>query len=130
MVELADQNPPLRQARNQLLATRADMEELCTFDIQCVNWRGVREELRLLGDWNQTVDWSDGRLFPWWVWLANTGAVRDVVNDGVKRVELVVVDGNKSVVVHSLGGKYCLRPAGRKGAMVIDLDPESPRYDR
>ena len=127
MVELADQNHPRRQARNELLATREDMEALCAFDIKCVNWKGVREELHRLEDWDQPVDCSDGQHFPWWVWLANTGAVQNVVNDGVMRVELVVVDGNKSVVVHSVRGEYWLSPGGW-GELVIDQEPR--RYDR
>ena len=61
------------------------------------------------------------------MWLANTGAVQNVVNDGVMRVELVVVDGNKSVVVHSVRGEYWLSPGGW-GELVID--PEPRRYDR
>ena len=126
MVELADQNHPRRQARNELLATREDMAALCAFDIKCVNWKGVREELRLLGDWNQTVDWSDGRFFPWWVWLANTGAVRDVVNDGVTGVELEVANGNKCVVVHSVRGGFRASCAA-SGKMIIT--PTPPRYD-
>ena len=91
-----------------------------------VNWRAVREALRVLPPYDHTVDWSDGSLFPWWVWLANTGVKRDVVNDGVKGVELQVADGKKCVVVHSVQGVFRVSctPSGK---MVIT--PTPPRYD-
>ena len=73
-----------------LLATREDMEQLCVYDIQMLNWKAIREALRVLPDHDHTVDWSDGSHFPWWVWLANTGVLRDVVNAGVSRVWLEV----------------------------------------
>ena len=34
------------------------------------------------------------------------GVLRDVVNDGVSGVELEVANGNKCVVVHSVGGDF------------------------
>ncbi len=89
-----------------LLATPAHLEQLCTYDVHCVNWGLVCEELRLLPNVDRTVDWSDGSIFPWWVWLANTGKVHDVVNDGISRVEVSVMGGLKCVVVHSVGGRF------------------------
>ena len=56
-----------------LLCTREDMTAICSYDINEVSWRQVREKLLELGDHEQEVDWSDGHHFPWWVWLANTG---------------------------------------------------------
>ena len=87
-----------------LLATRADMEQLCVFDIQRVTWKAVREKLRALPDHDHTVNWDDGSQFPWWVWLANKGALRDVVNAGVRGVELLVAQGLIYVLVRSMGG--------------------------
>ena len=104
------------------LATRADLDALCGYDIQCVNWKAVREKLFGLPDHDHTVNWSDGSHFPWWVWLANTGAVRDVVNDGVTAVELEVRNGNKCVLVHSGQGPFRLS-CNARGKMVIDPTP-------
>ena len=70
-----------------------------------MNWRAIREALRVLPLCDHTVDCSDGSHFPRWVWLANTGILPDVVNDGVAGVELEVADGNKCVVVHSVRGR-------------------------
>ena len=60
------------------------------------------------------MDWSDSSHSPWWVWLANTGVLRDVVNAGVSGVELEVAHGNKCVVVHSVGGVYRLSVRNKK----------------
>ena len=54
------------------------------------------------------MDWSDGRHFAWWVWLANVGKPSRVVNNGIWRVEVEVAHGNKHVVVHSVRGVYRL----------------------
>ena len=87
-----------------------------------MSWKHVREALRVLQPHDHTVDWSDGSEFPWWVWLANTGTVRDVVNDGVQRVELEVANGNKCVVVHTPRGVFRAYP-GPFGKMLITPTP-------
>ena len=110
-----------------LLATREDLEHLCVYDVKSVNWEAVREALRVLPEYNHTADWSDGSLFPWWVWLANTGVLRDVVNDGVAGVELEVAHGNKCVLVHSVRGDFRLSVHPQTGKMAIR--PTLPRYD-
>ena len=102
------------------------MKQLCIYDIQMVNWTAVREALRVLPPHDHTVNWSDGSHFPWWAWLANTGVLRDVVNDGVAGVELEVADGNKCVVVHSVRRDFRVS-RGASGKMLIT--PTPPRYD-
>ena len=65
-----------------------------------------------LGDEDQEIEWSDGEHYPWWLWLANTGKMRDVANDGISRVRVVVANDVisrrviKSVVVDSVQGTY------------------------
>ena len=86
------------------------------YDIQMLNWTTLEEALRAVtvDDQNHTVDWSDGEHFPWWVWLANTGKLSDVVNTGIWRVEVQLAHGNKQVVVHSVGGVYRLSVQNQK----------------
>ena len=71
------------------------------------------------------MDWSDGSHFLWWVWLANTGVLSDVVNAGVSGVELEVADGNKCMVQDSVRGEFKLWE--QNGKMVIT--PTPPRYN-
>ena len=95
-----------------LLCSREDMTAFCRYDIQQVNWSHVREKLMELGDEDQEIEWSDGEHYPWWLWLANTGKMRDVANDGISRVRVVVANDVisrrviKSVVVDSVRGTY------------------------
>ena len=89
-----------------LLCSRQDMSAFCTYDIQSVNWSHVKDKLMELGHENQEIDWSDGEHYAWWLWLANTGKIRDVANDGISRVRLIVTNGIKCVVVDSVRGTY------------------------
>ena len=89
-----------------MLCTREDMSAFCTYDIQSVNWRHVRGKLIELGDEDQEIEWSEGEHLPWWLWLANIGKIRDVANDGIPRVRLIVTNGTKCVVVDSVRGTY------------------------
>ena len=106
----------------RLLATRADMDQLCVYDIQQVNWRAVREALCALPDHDQTLILDDGSHFPWWVWLANTGVLRDVVHEGVAGVELKVARGHKYVLVRSVAGEFSLW-CNEHGKMAITPAP-------
>ena len=93
----------------ELLCRRADMVELisnCRHDINMASWTLVTHKLRELGDHDQELDWSYGEHFPWWLWLANTGKIRNVANDGISGVRLSVWNGSKCVVVDSVGGTY------------------------
>jgi hypothetical protein len=109
-----------------LLAWRAAMDQLCMYDVNNVNWKAVRAALINLPPLaNHTVDWSDGSHFPWWVWMANTGVLRDIVNDGVFCVELLSLP--KCVVVHSVRGVFRLSMQQSTKKMVIQPMPE--KYD-
>ena len=99
------------------------MAAFCRLDINEVNWKQVREKLRKLGDEDQELDWSDGELFPWWLWLANTGQIRDVANAGISAVRLSVENGFKCVVVVSVQGTYYLSMHPKHGRMVVQPTP-------
>ena len=102
------------------------MDQLSVYDVQSVSWKAVQDALAALPAYNHTVDWSNGSHFPWWVWLANTGVLRDVVNDGVRGVELEVANGNRCVVVHSNRGTFRVSRYGTR--YVVTPPPRS--YDR
>ena len=61
------------------------------------------------------------------MWLANTGVVREVVNDGVTSVELEVYRGKKCVLVHSVNGHF--RLSGKAGTRKMHVDPWPAGYD-
>lgn len=96
------------------LATRADLDQLCTYDVLSLSWRVVRTQLDRLPPHDDCVDWSDGSTFPWWLWLANTGKVRDIVDKGVTSVEVHIRTGSKSILVHTrAGSKYTFSENGK-----------------
>ena len=90
---------------------------LCPYDINQINSRQVHGKLAELDDTDQVIDWSDGQKFPWWVWLANMGRLRDVANDAVYKVRVEVTGGRKYVVVESETGRHYLysRRNGKMG---------------
>ena len=83
----------------------------------------MREKLRELGDHDQEVDWSDGQHFPWLVWLANNGKLRNVANDGISRVRLSVSNGWRCVVVGYVQGTYYISARHRDGKMNVSPPP-------
>ena len=103
------------------------MSAVCAYGINEINWKQVREKLAELGDDDQEVDWSDGQQFPWWLWLANTGKIRDVANDGISHVRLSVSNGFKCVVVDSVRGTYYISMGYSDGKMIVR---DAPRMYR
>ena len=95
------------------------MAAFCSYDINVCGWREVREKLAELGEDDQEVDWSDGQHFPWWLWLANTGKIRDVAIDGIYRVRLSVSNGRRCVVVDSVQGTYNISMNPTHGKMKV-----------
>ena len=106
------------------LVIREDMNAMCVYDIQQTSWkRVVLPRLRDLGHEDQEIDVSNGERFPWWVWLANTGQIRNVANDGISRVRLSVSNGFRCVVVDSVQGTYYISARDSDGKMSVRLPP-------
>ena len=105
-----------------LLCTREDMENICPYDITQVKSSQVQEKLLELGEADQVIDWNDGQHFPWWVWLANTGWLRNVSNDGIYSVYLSMSNGRRRVVVVSVQGTYFIS-AGHNGNTNVSPTP-------
>ena len=102
------------------------MNAMCVYDIQQTNWKRVYQKLLELGDEDQELDWSNGEDFPWWVWLANVGWMRNVSNDGITGVRLSVAGGFRCVIVDSLRGTYRIS-ADCYGRAIVR--PPPLRYD-
>ena len=99
---------------------------MCMYDIQQTSWKRVYQKLLELGDEDQELDWRNGEDFPWWVWLANVGWMRDVSNDGITGVRVRVADGFRCVIVYSLRGIYTIS-ADSNGRPLVHPHPR--RYD-
>ena len=91
-----------------MLCSRADMNRLCTFDVQTLAWRHIRGALDTLPAVAGEVDWSDGAAFPCWVFLARKGKIHDIVGDGIFRVRAVVQGNIRGIIVTTTTGQYLL----------------------
>ena len=99
------------------------MQAICPYDIKQINWKQAREKLAELQDHDHQIDWSDGNEFPWWVWLANTGQIRDLANEGIYNVHLEKAGGSRWVAVHSVRGWYYISPDPKDGKMIVTGPP-------
>ena len=64
-------------------------------------------------------DWSCGAHFPWWVWLANTGAVREAVGDGIFSLTVKVLNRCVAIVVCFTDPLFEIHPDKRVGVRKI-----------
>ena len=88
---------PLPELAGELLTTRAYMNELSKYDVNMVSTRFLLSKLEAHSDADHTESWTNGWLdhFPWWVWLANTGRLREASNNGVSGATLHVANHQK-----------------------------------
>ena len=107
-----------------VLAAREDLNQVCPYDAKANSWSAVRDILNNTHDDNQRMDWADGKVFPWWLWLANTGKVRDVVSEGVTGITLNVTDGKRVVIVRSNAGEFTIYSKGDEAKMGIKPVPK------
>ena len=70
-----------------VLLSLADANAICSYDAKMNAWKRIREFLCSLdSSYDYEEDWSAGRCFPWWLWLANTGRTREFINSGILEV--------------------------------------------
>ena len=110
-----------------LLASREDLDLVCPYDAKMNSWSVVRDILRRTAEVNQSIQRAEGEDFPWWLWLANTGKVRDVVSHGVLEITLDVTDGFKAIIVRSDAGEFRIYAKGEEERMGIK--PVPPKFD-
>jgi len=104
-----------------ILCNQADMDRIHVYDIQTMSWRHVRLALNSIpNDFVGEVDWSSGEDCPWWLWLANVGQVRDIVDHGIFHVTArVLYDGSRAIIVTSTAGEFRITTDNRTGKMVV-----------
>ena len=99
------------------------MNELSKYDVCMVSTRLLLSKLEDHSDADHTENWTNGWLdhFPCWVWLANTGRLREASNNGVLGVRLHVANQQKWLVVASSNGNYQIDFDRRGGIQVMKL---------
>lgn len=84
-----------------VMATPDHLREVNPYDAQAHGWRTLQRYLDNFAG-SDFVDLTAGDLYPWWLPLANTGANRDLVQDGVLHVGVqdghLVVENTRELV--------------------------------
>ena len=111
-----------------IICSRAHMDAIHDYDINSMSSRRTFEFLGLLPNTTGDIDWSDGATFPWWLWLATNGSIRDVAADGIYGIRACVKNNgeSKSIVVNSTSDEYRIVP-NAKGDNII-TSPTPPEY--
>ena len=118
------QAPPGSVGVGAPICTREHINQMSKYDVQQLNSRAllrrVADVFRGRGlEEDGEEDWSCGAHFPWWVWLASTGAVREAVGDGIFSFTVKVLNGRVEIVVCSTSGLFEIHP--RKGVSVCKM---------
>ena len=99
------------------------MDQMCTYDVHQLNSRLLFARVAANVPDNTEVEWRSGEHFPWWVWLANTGTMRDAVGDGIFSFREKVRDGQVLIGFLSTNGVHEITFSGRtKKAVVCKID--------
>ena len=99
------------------------MNQMCTYDVQLLNSRLLLARVAASVPDNAEVDWRSGEHFPWWVWLANTSALRDAIGGGIFSFTVKVTNGRVQIGFLSTVGVHEITFCGRnKKAIVSKVD--------
>ena len=55
---------------------------------------------------SQEVDITAGEQYPWWLFVSTVGAIREVIQNGVKRIRVSIHDGQRCLLVTNNRGDY------------------------
>jgi hypothetical protein len=81
--------------------------DFAVYDIQTCAWRHCLKFMAAL-DFNgrHEVDITAGEQYPWWLFVAAGGAIRDVIQHGVKRIRVSLHGGQCCILVTNNRGDY------------------------
>ena len=77
------------------------------YDMQMCAWCHCSKFMAAL-DFNgsQEVDITAGEQYPWWLLVSAAGAIRDVIQRGVKRIRVTLHKGQRCILVTNNRGDY------------------------
>ena len=93
--------------------TRVNMADIAVYDFQQCNWKRIASMLSQVEDAKCPLNFTDGEIFPWWVWLANTGQLAMVSGTGINEIWLVVYQRQKLVLIDAETGYYQMTKKGK-----------------
>ena len=95
------------QAADPIMLATMHTFDFSVYDKQMVNWGQCRKFMAKLDfKGGQEVDITAGEQYPWWLLVSAAGAIRDVIQRGVKRIRVTFHDGQRCILVTNNRGDY------------------------
>ena len=122
------QMPPAWTARHNSLApsqggiavTREQMQQIAKYDTNMNCWRHILPILGGIEDSCLPVNLTSGEVFPWWVWMANTGQLETASGNGVLEIHLVKLDQTRHLIVARQDGYTKISGKGKQAPICRD----------
>ena len=108
-----------------MVASSVQLKEISHYDATGFGWLRVVHFLTEFAASGASqsaadVDITSGDHFPWWLWLANTGAINTVVDNGVFSIHVSTSGVEPCTLVTSSGGAFRVFSSGRRQRMLIE----------
>ena len=89
------------------MLTQMHILDFPVYDVQMCSWRHFAKFLGAL-DFNgrQEVDITAGEQYPWWLFVAAAGAIREGIQLGVRRIRVSFHEGQPCLLVTNNRGDY------------------------
>ena len=78
---------------------REHMQLMNKYDVNMCNWSWVCPFLSDIPIDRCPMNITEGKQFPWWVWMANTGQLSRISGNGVIEIFLIIADGQKHLII-------------------------------
>jgi hypothetical protein len=107
----------LHRVPSAMVARSAQLHEISHYDATGFGWRPLVHLLKefAAGGASQSaadVDITFGGHFLWWLWLANAGDVKDVVDHGVFKIHVSTSGAEPTILVTKSSGAFRVFPSG------------------
>ena len=99
---------------------REQMQEIAKYDTNMNSWSRISPILYGIEDSCLPVDLTDGEVFPWWVWMANTGQLEKATRDGVIEIHLVKDKQGRHIILEREDGYMKVTRKGKQEAIKRD----------
>jgi hypothetical protein len=97
---------------------------LNAFDTKVYGWKGARAFLESLDFTDEAeIDLTDGRLWPWWLFLGNTGHIKSTLSGGVISVHAAKLSewkDTRAFVVKTTESTLCIWSDSKHKMMISD----------
>ena len=114
--------PPAGYDNGQYFALDFDLSKtVCGYDAKSYGWSTARKFLETCQcPAESTIALTDGELWPWWLWMSNTGKIASVTGEGIRSFEIQRLPSMKAFrVVTAVDTHYVFPKSGISKDMMI-----------